>query len=107
LSVNRDRKRTGVPVVAVNGAVGFPNAVSMSGGMIVVTDEENFRPEILVERVLGLNNGQIIAGRNDTTVQNDKVGIARGKNDGLLRAAAKGNASEEDGGVIRTLPKRR
>jgi hypothetical protein len=53
--------------------------------------------------VLGLNNRQIIAGRNDATVQNDQVGIARGKNDGLLRAATESDAGEQDGGVIRNF----
>src|SRR5207253_3538413 len=101
LSVNRDRKRTGVPVVAVNGAVGFPNAVSMAGGMIVVSDEKDFCPEILVERVLGLNNRQIIAGRNDAAVQNDEVGVPGRKNNCLLRAAAEGDAGQQDGGVIK------
>ena len=71
--------------------------------MIVVSNEKDFCPKILVERVLGLNNCQIIAGRNDATVQNDKVGIARGKNDGLLRAATEGDAGEEDGGVVRNF----
>src|SRR5205823_10147700 len=92
--VNRNLKRAGVPIVAVNGAFGFPNAVSMAGGMIVVTDEKNFCPEILVERMLSLNDRQIIAGRNDATVQNDQVGVPGRENDGLLRAATEGDAGE-------------
>src|SRR4051812_33301553 len=53
LGVYGDRERTGIAVVAVNRAVSFPNAVSVSGRMTVVANEKNFGPEILVERVLG------------------------------------------------------
>jgi hypothetical protein len=72
--------------------------------MIVVTDEKNFCPKILVECVLGPNHREIIAGRNNATVQNDKVGFPGGENDCLLRAATKSDAGEQDGGVIRNFP---
>src|SRR5437016_577882 len=53
--------------------------------------------------VLRFNNRQIIAGRNDATVQNDQVGVPGRENDGLLRAATEGDAGEQDGGVIRNF----
>src|SRR2546430_3455368 len=43
-------KGTGVAVITVDRAVSFPNAISMAGGMIGVTDEKNFCPEPFVER---------------------------------------------------------
>jgi hypothetical protein len=73
----------------------------MAGGMIVVPNEENFCPKILVQRVLGLNNREIIAGRDNAAVQNDEVGVPGRKNNCLLRAAAEGDAGQQDGGVIK------
>ena len=99
--VNRNRKRTGVTIIAVNGAVRFPNAVGMAGGMIVVTNEENFCPEICVQSVLGLNHREVIAGRDNAAVQNDEVCVPGRKNNCLLRAAAEGDAGQQNGGVIK------
>ncbi len=61
-SVNRDGKRAGITVGAVDGAVGFPHAIGVAGGMIGVTHEKNFCPKTLVQSMLGLNQCQIIAG---------------------------------------------
>src|SRR5205085_10633333 len=71
------------------------------GRMIVVSNEENFRPEILVQLVLVFDYGQIIAGRDHAAVQDDEIGFTRGKDDRLLRATAQGDAGKKDGGVIR------
>ena len=75
LRVDRNLKRTGVAIVTVNCAVSFPNAVSVTRGMIVVADEKNFGPEVFVEGVLGFDGGQIIAGGNDAAVQDNQVAI--------------------------------
>jgi hypothetical protein len=84
--VNRNRERAGVPVVTVNIAFGFPNAVGMSGRMIVETDEKDFRPKIPVEGVLGLHDRQIITSGNDATVQDDEIVFAGGQNNSLMAA---------------------
>ena len=73
----------------------------MAGGMIVVPNEENFCPKIRVESMLSLNNREIIAGRDNAAVQNDQVGVPGRKNYCLLRAAAEGDAGQQDGGVIK------
>lgn len=51
--------------------------------------------------MLGFDGGQIVAGGNDTPVEDKKVVFARGKDDSLLLTAAQGDASEEDGAMIR------
>jgi len=99
--VNRNRKRTGVTIISVNGAFGFPNAISMAGRMIVVTDEENFCPKIRVQSVLGLNHRQVIASRDNAAVQNDQLAFAGRENDCSLRTATEGDTRQQDGGVIK------
>src|SRR5437762_7970629 len=69
VGVNWNRKRARIAIVAVNDAVGFPNAISMSGGMVLVADEQNLRPEIPVETVLRLHDREIIAGGNNAAVE--------------------------------------
>src|SRR5205807_4513805 len=71
--------------------------------MIVITHQKNFCPETFVQRMLSLNNGQIIAGRDHTAVQNDEVTVARRRNNGLQGATTDGDADEEDGGVIKNF----
>src|ERR1700738_2757665 len=56
--------------------------------------------------MLGLDGGQIITGRNDTTVQDYEVAVAGGEKNRLLRAATEGDAGEEDGGVVSDLRQR-
>src|SRR5215470_17001103 len=51
--------------------------------------------------MLRFDGGEIIAGRDDAAVQDDQIVFARGKDDRLFRAAAKGDTGEEDGGVIK------
>jgi hypothetical protein len=50
--------------------------------------------------VLGLDCGQIIAGRDDATVEDNEVIFAWGKDYRLLGACAERKAGEEDGGVV-------
>jgi len=75
----------------------------MTGGVIVITNEEDLCPKILVQCVLGSNNGEIIAGRDNATIQHDEITVIGGEDDGLLRAATESDAGEEDGGVIRNF----
>ena len=93
-SVNRDGEGTGVAIVAVNRPVSFPNAIGMAGGMIVVSYEENLGPEIFIERVLDLNGGQVVAGRDDATIEDDEITFARGKKNRLLGPTTQSDASE-------------
>jgi hypothetical protein len=104
--VNGNGKGTGIAIVTVNGAIGFPNAVSVTGGMIVVTNEENLGPEVLIERVLGFDRGEVVAGRDDASVQDDEIGFAGGKKNRLLRSTTERDASEENGGVVGNFGKR-
>ena len=66
--INRNRERTGVAIITVNGSVGFPDAISVAGGVVVVSDQENFRPKIGVECVLSFERSQVIAGGDDAAV---------------------------------------
>src|SRR5262249_35230757 len=84
-----------------DGSIGFPNTIGVTGWMTGVSDEENFRPKILVECVLGFYGGEIIAGRDNAAVQNDQIVFGRGKDDRLFRAGTQGWGGEEDGGVIK------
>ena len=86
--VDRDGKRARVPIVTVNRARSFPDAIGMARQMIFVTDEENFRPEIGLQAVLGLDDGQIIAGGNDAAVEDDEVVFSGNENDFLGLAGA-------------------
>ena len=72
----------------------------MTGGVPVVTDEENLSPEILLQAVLGFDRSEIIAGRHDAAVQDNEVIFAGGEDDGLLGAGAESETGQEDGGVI-------
>ena len=68
--------------------------------MIVVADEEDFRPKILLQTVLRLDRSQVIACRHDAAVENDQIVISGGKDEGLLGAGAEGEAGEKNGGVV-------
>ena len=105
-SVNRNRKRPGIAIIPVDRAVGFPNAVSMASRVRVVANEKNSCPKIFIERVLGFNGGEIIAGGNDAAVQDDEVTFVRREEDGLLGSATEGDAGEEDSGVITDFAER-
>ena len=92
--VDRNRKRAGIAIVAVDRSVGFPNSIGVAGWVIVVANEKNFRPKIFIEAVLRFDGGQIIASRDNAAVEHNKIVFARSEDDWLLRARAKSEASE-------------
>ena len=98
--INGDRKRSGVAIIPVDRPIGLPNAISMAGGVIGVTNEKNFRPEIFLQAVLGFDGGKIIAGGDNAAVEHNQVGFTRGKDDRLLGAGAKRKTGEENSGMI-------
>jgi hypothetical protein len=57
--------------------------------MIAITDEQDFDPEIFVERMLGLQRREIIAGRDDAAIKDNEVVFAGRERDRLLRTGAK------------------
>ena len=101
--VNRNRKGTGVAIVPVNRAIGFPNAIRVTGRMIAVANEKNFRPEVFVQLMLVFEDGEIIAGGDHASVQHDQVIFARRENNGLLGPTTESDTGEENSGAIRTL----
>src|SRR5438132_11443455 len=76
LGVNRNREPTGVAVVTVDRAVCFPNVIGMTSGMVDITNQKNFRPKVFLQGVLGFDRRQIVAGRDDATVENDEIVLA-------------------------------
>jgi hypothetical protein len=60
----------------------------------------------LIERVLSFDCGEIITGRDHATVKDDELIFTRGQKNSLLWAATKGDAGEEDGGVVGDLRER-
>src|SRR5437867_2448879 len=71
--VNRNREPAGVAIVSVDRAVRFPNAISVSRWMVDITNEKNFRPKVFLQGVLGLDCRQIVASRDDATVEDEQV----------------------------------
>jgi hypothetical protein len=57
--------------------------------MILETDEQDLRPEILVEGVLGFDDGEVVAGGNDTAIEDDEIVFARSEDNPLLAAGGK------------------
>lgn len=100
LCVNWNRKCARIAIVPVDRAFRFPHAVSVTRGMVVVTHKKDFRPKILVQSVLGLDRGQIIARGNDAPVEHNEIVFAGRQNNSLLLAAAQGYASEKNGAVV-------
>src|SRR5436853_7822247 len=98
--INRDRERPGISIVAINRAVRFPQAIGVTSWMIVVADEEDFRPKILLQTVLRLDRSQVITCRHDAAVENDQIVISGCQYKGLLGAGAEGEAGEKNGEVI-------
>src|SRR5436309_722595 len=96
--INRDRERSGISIVAINSAVRFPHTIGVTSWMIVVADEEDFCPKILLQTVLRLDRSQVVACRHDAAVENDQVIISGCKDERLLGAGAEGEAGEENGG---------
>lgn len=104
-SVDWNWKRTGISIVSVNRAIRLPDTISVSGRVIVITDEQDSGPKILVERVLSFDGGEIITRGNDAAIQNHEIGFLRRKDDRLLGPAAEGDDGEEDGGVVANFGK--
>src|SRR4029077_19333841 len=100
--VNRNRESAGVAVVSVNRAVCFPNAIGMTGGMVGITDQKNFRPKVLLQVVLGFDRRQIVAGRDDATVENDEIVFA-GIKHYVLATSANAIAGEGDKKIDRDM----
>jgi hypothetical protein len=86
--VNRNRKGTGIAIVAPNRAIGFPDAIGVTGGVILVTNEQNLRPEVLIEAVLRLDHREVITGRDDAAVEDNEVIFPRDEGNLLLLAGA-------------------
>jgi hypothetical protein len=105
--VNRNGKRACIAIVAVDRSLRLPNAVSVSGPMTIITNQQNFRPKILVQSVLGFDRGQIIAGGNDATVEHDEIVFARRQDNSLLPPATQGHASEKNGAMTNDFRRRR
>ena len=82
--VNRNWKSTGITVVSVDRAVSFPNAIGVAGELIIKADQKNLGPEIGIELMLCLNNGEIVACRNNATVQNNEIVLGGTQDDALL-----------------------
>jgi hypothetical protein len=71
--------------------------------MIRETDQQNLRPKILVQSVLGLNNGEVIARGNNAAIKHNEVIFCRGKDHPLLAPGRKekdeGRSSERKDGT--------
>jgi hypothetical protein len=65
--------------------------------MVLETHEEDFGPEVLIQGVLGLHHRQIIAGGNDTAVQDNKIIFAWGQDYALLLTSGR-NEKHQGGG---------
>jgi hypothetical protein len=67
----------------------------VTGWMIFVTDEQDFRPKIRFETMLCFDDRQIITGGNNAAIKDNKVFVARGE-DYLLLTGAEREASREE-----------
>ena len=68
--------------------------------MIVIANEEDLRPKILVQTMLGLDYGEVVASRDHAPIEDDQVVLLRVKNDRGLGPGAQGKTGEKDGTVI-------
>ena len=41
--------------------------------MVDITDQENFRPKVFLQGVLGFDRGQIVASRDDAIVEDEEI----------------------------------
>jgi hypothetical protein len=69
----------------------------VSGRMTIITNQQDFRPKILVQSVLGFDRGQVIAGGNDAAVEHDEIVFPRRQDNSRLPPATQGYASEKNG----------
>ena len=70
--------------------------------MVGITDQKNFRPKVLLQGVLGFDRGQIVAGRDDATVENDQIVLA-GIKRYVLAASANAVAGKGDKKIDRDM----
>src|SRR6266699_6572206 len=92
--VNRNKETAGVPIVSVDRAVRFPNAIGVTGWMVDITDQKNFRPKVFLQGVLGFDCCQIVSSRDDATVEDEEIVLTRIKHHILAPST---NAIAEDG----------
>ena len=64
--------------------------------MILVAHKENSGPKVRLQAVLRLDDGEIIASGNDTTIEDDEVIFSGGKNDLLILASAENERSGQN-----------
>src|SRR5438445_3483373 len=86
-SVNRNRETAGIPIVSIDRAVRFPNAIGVTGGMVDITGQENLRPKVFLQGVLGFDRRQIVASRDHATVEDEKIVLSRIKHYALATSA--------------------
>jgi hypothetical protein len=67
--------------------------------MVLVTNEQDFGPEIFLQAVLSFQNGEIIAGGNYTAVEDNEIVVRWGQNHLLrLKSAEDESASAAEAG---------
>jgi hypothetical protein len=66
----------------------------MAGELTVEPNQQNFRPKIRLQPMLGLHDGEVITGRDHASVQGNKVILARLQDDLLLSTRRKGQGTE-------------
>ena len=74
----------------------------MTGGMVDIADQKNFRPKVFLQVVLGFDRRQIVAGRDDATVENDEIVLA-GTKHYVLATSANAVAGESDKEIDRDM----
>jgi len=70
--------------------------------MVGITDEKNFRPKVFFQVVLGFDRRQIVAGRDDATVENDEI-VCAGTKHYVLATSANAVAGQGDKKIDRDM----
>ena len=52
-------------------------------------NEQYLRPEVSIQRVLGFYDGQVIDGRDNAAIEDDKIVFARSEHDALLASSGR------------------
>src|SRR6185312_6749996 len=76
MGIDGNRKPAGISIISINGAVGFPYAIGMPGGVTGISNEENSCPKVLLQLVLSFDGRQVIARGNDAAIKDHKVILA-------------------------------
>ena len=103
--VDGNGKCTGIAIIAIDRSIGFPDAISVAGWVIVVANEKNFRPKIFIQTVLRFDRGQIITSGDNAAIEHDEIVFAWREKDWLLRARAKSEARKQECAMIGDLGK--